>query len=60
MIIKAGKNNVVNEQEIIQNNINVDIAGQPLKISLIAYKLSICYIHSLQHEVPYIDNLKET
>ena len=46
MINKAGKNNVVNVQETIQNNINVDIAGQPLKISLIAYKLSIFYIHT--------------
>ena len=44
---KAEKNNVVNEQETIQNNMIVDIAGQPLKkISLIAYKLSIFYIHT--------------
>ena len=44
---KAEKNNVVNEQETIQNNIKCRYRRPtPLKISLIAYKLSIFYIHT--------------
>ena len=44
---KAEKNNVVNEQETIQNNIECRYRRPtPQKISLIAYKLSIFYIHT--------------
>ena len=44
---KAKKNNVVNEQETMQNNIKCRYRRPtPSKISLIAYKLSILYIHT--------------
>ena len=56
---KTEKNNVVNEQETIQNNIKCRYRRPtPQNISLIAYRLSI-FIY-IQHEAPYIDNLKET
>ena len=43
----AEKNNVVNEQETIQNNIECRYRRPtPKKISRIAYKLSIFYIHT--------------
>ena len=44
---KVEKNNVVNEQETVQNNIKCRYRRPtPQKINLIAYKLSIFYIHT--------------
>ena len=56
---KTEKNNVVNEQETIQNNIKCRYR-RPTPKTLVYWLINCQYFIYIQHEAPYIDNLKET